>query len=365
MLNNTDSINFYNPDYPVNWLVISDLHILPKEPKNRKNLIPNIITLLNELIEIGVKNKIDGILFLGDIFDRSFSSVSTNYLSEIIDIFKRMSEKFDLFAVFGNHELTYYKDNPYYMITDIKSETVLKQLKDKEIPKPIASYIKVIDNIDYGSVIINFIHFNKENKLYKTDVPDGKINICLYHDALVNFESEQKLYHHSIGYGINVLKTDIFENVDWAICGDTHTPLNTITLNNPRNTTFDVPGVMTIRTTADTHTKVKCPVISLGNKGLLKQYITLNIGDYESTTDIEKVEIEKEKRELNKVLKKSREDIDKSLISYDNYIRSISDTRQRELLSLKPYAVSPDELDYNSFLMASEKLYDNIINRRE
>lgn len=346
MLNDVNQIHFYNEEYPVNWLVISDLHILPKEPKNRKNLIPNIITLLNEIIEIGINNKITGIIFLGDIFDRSFSAVSTDYLSDIMEIFKRMSEAFPIFAVYGNHELTYYKDNPYYLITDIKSTRVLEQLKDKPIAKMLYPYIKVIDSIDYGNVVLNFVHFQKFNKQYKTLAPSDKINVSLYHDSFINFESEQKLYHHKIGHGINVINTDLFDEVDWAICGDTHIPLNTFTLNNKRKTVYDVPGVMSIRTTADLHTQVKCPIISIGNKGLLRQYITLNIGTLEDTVDQEKVKKEKEKRELNTILNKIKKDTLTYRVSYDNFLASIENLEEKQLLLDQKYRTK-SEILYN------------------
>lgn len=354
MLNNVNEINFYNEEYPENWLVISDLHILPKEPKNRKNLIPNIITLLNEIIEIGKRNKIRGVIFLGDIFDRSFTSVNAEYLSEIFDIFKRMSDEFKLFAVYGNHELTYYKDNPYYIITDIKSERVLNQIKDLNTPKFLHPYIQVIDNIDYGNVIINFIHFSKEDKEYKVNnIADGKINICLYHDSFINFESEEKLYHHRIGHGINVIKTDIFENVDWAICGDTHTPLNTFILNNKKQTIYDVPGVMTIRTVADKHTSVKCPIISIGNKGLLRQYITLNIGDYDETISKEEMTKANEKKELTKILKKVKKDDSYIKQNYQDFLNSFTDLSEKQIL------IDPKTR------LKSEIVFENIQNGKE
>lgn len=353
MLNDVSKINFYNEEYPVNWLVISDLHILPKEPKNRKSLIPNIITLLNELIEIGIQNKISGIIFLGDIFDRSFTSVNSDYLAQIMEIFKRMSESFPIYAVYGNHELTYFKDNPYYLMTDIQSQAVLSQLKGKTVPKCISPYIKVIDSIDYGNVIINFVHFQKYNKFYKIACEENKINVALYHDSLINFESKEKLYHHKIGKGIDVVNTDIFEFVDWAICGDTHTPLNTFTLGNNKSTVFDVPGVMSLRTTADKHTHVKCPIISIGPKGLKRQYISLNIGVPDETVENQdKLNDEKAKRKLATILKKIERDDTFSRVSYEDFMNTLDPT-ERELLS------NPN------FNMQSEIMYYNINNNKQ
>lgn len=304
--------------------VITDIHILAKEPNNRNGVMLNrAMQVLDELTEMIEANKCTAVIFTGDIADRGFSRSELNYESTIISKLAKISDLVDgnCYAVLGNHEVTYSKNNLFYAMSSLDSEIIKQQLVGKEIPKCIYPYIHTPNCLDFGDLKIHLMHFNSSAKNYKVMTADTKFNIAIYHDDLITFESMQELYHHKIGKGISVTSTDIFENVDWAIMGHIHTPLTTFTLNNVRNTVIDTPGSMLSRTIAEKHEKVKLPFICINENGFERQYVDFNIGSYDESVNSKIVKAEQQKREMAKILKNSTTTV--TWTGYDDFVASI------------------------------------------
>lgn len=327
--------------------VITDIHILAKEPNNRNGvMLERAIQVLDELAEMIEANKCTAVIFTGDIADRGFNKAELNYESTIISKLARISELVNgnCYSVLGNHEVTYSKNNLFYAMASIDSEIIESQLIGKEIPKCIYPYIHTPNCLDFGDLKIHLLHFNSSVKNYKVLTSDTKYNIAIYHDDLITFESMQELYHHKLGKGISVTSTDIFENVDWAIMGHIHTPLTTFRLNNLRETVIDTPGSMLSRTIAEKHEVVKLPFICISEDGFDRQYVTFNIGSYEESVNNKIVKVEQQKREMAKILKNSTTTV--TWTGYDDFIASLtsSDIKNYIVLSENPLKLKSSEL---------------------
>lgn len=316
--------------YPVTWLVSPDWHLLNADPNNRTHLRDKGLQLLDELLYISKQNRFTGHIQLGDFADRGFNT-DLSYITKVLNVAKEYHDYFgdNNIMMFGNHELTYYKDNIYYAITDIQSDVIKQQIKNLNIPKNVYSFFKAPSMLDYDALKIYLFHYDKYNKNYKV-LQNHPQCVCLYHDDLITFESQQELYHHRLGNGINVTNTDIFNNVDWAICGHIHTPLETFQLNNLRKTMMDVPGSCMQRTIAERHSQVKLPVIGIDQKGFHIEYITFKIGEIEETEIKEIIVEQKKKTEMMKVIKQKNADF--QWASYEEFLQNISNPLVRKYI---------------------------------
>lgn len=335
--------------YPVMWMISPDWHLLNENPNNRINLRDKGLQLLDELLYIAKQNGITGHIQLGDFADRGFKTDLT-YVSQVLRVAKDYYDYFgdNNIMMFGNHELTYYKDNIYYTITDVQSESIKEQIQGLNIPKNVYSFFKAPSMLDYGPLKIYLFHFNKKNKNYKV-LQNHPQCIALYHDDLITFESKQELYHHKLGNGIDVANTDIFNNVDWAICGHIHTPLETFQLNNPRQTVIDVPGCGIQRTIAERHNHIKLPIIGIDQSGYHIEYLTFQIGDIEATELKEVIQEQKRKKEVVKVIQQKKDTFEWA--SYDEFLGRITNPEVRRFIS-----IADSQIQVPSYVKMDKKL---------
>lgn len=332
--------------------VIPDMHILASEPANRNGvMIDRGLQIFDELIKLVEVNRCTSVIFTGDITDRGFNKGELTYESQIQARIAKMSDTVNgnCFSVLGNHECTYAKNNLFYTIASIDSNIIKEQLHNKPVPKLVYPYIRTPNCLDFGDLKIHLLHFNKSKK-YKITTDNTPINIGIYHDDLISFESKMELYHHKLGNGIDVLNTDIFENVNWAILGHIHKPLNTFKLDNLRGTVIDNPGSMISRSIDEKHEVVNLPFICVNSEGLHRRYVEFRIGDYEETINHEVVHREKQQREMVKLLKKEKENT--NWLDYDSFISGISNMEVRQFIgdASKPLILKSTELkeQYNT-----------------
>ena len=287
--------------YEVVIPVITDLHLLYKEPKNRTNFTLTSLSYLLNIKEFFEKNKVDYAIQTGDLHDRGEkeTDTSTRNLVEksLIDIRSSLKE---FFIVMGNHEYTYINNNLFYNYTELMSESITGILKDRKVLYPTVNIFKALDKISFGDINIHFMHYDPKSR-YTID-SEG-FNICIFHDDMISFDSKQELYHHKLGKGISITDTDVMTNVDIAICGHIHTPLKPFRMNNKRGTLFIVPGSMCQRSVAETHDHVDIPSICINNKGVTIEYSRFNLGDIEDTVIKEVNEEQKKVRETTKAIK--------------------------------------------------------------
>ena len=321
--------------------VITDIHILPTEPVNRNGkMIERGLQILDEISALIETNRCTGVIFTGDITDRGFNKGELNYETKIISRIARISRavKGNCFSVLGNHEVTYAKNNLFYTFSSIDSDIIRQEIAGKTVPELIHPFIRTPNCLNFGDLKIHLLHYQKNAKKYKVMTQTTPINIAIYHDDLITFESKEELYHHKIGMGINILDTDIFENVDWAILGHIHTPLNTFELDNLRHTVVDNPGSMLSRTITEKHTEVKIPFICINSEGLSREYVRFSIGEYDETVNKKRVKKEKQQREMAKIMKKEK--LNTNWEDYSTFLSGIKDENIREMVAISDKAIT-------------------------
>ena len=165
------------------YLIVTDLHLFYKNLRSRVDYQNETNVVWNKLLEL--VGKYEGanvnVLFLGDLFHRgypdTFSAVVGNNLFH--DLSKRVS---GVYTVLGNHELSYYKDNPFYtLIKDIGSERVRNAGVKYCKPVGLTDVVRVVDEVVDGEVTFYFNH-------YGTGIakPENKVNIGLFHQDIVS-----------------------------------------------------------------------------------------------------------------------------------------------------------------------------------
>lgn len=167
------------------YLITSDLHKSGKNKANRINYVKEVEYVEDKLIEIANSYRNQGFnvirLSLGDEFDTSYREVNTAmiHLTESI----RLSKKFNkTYVTVGNHELTYYKNNPFwYLVNRIDSTSIQKSRKTGWVPKGVTTNLNVVDRLVDGEVEFLFNHYGSGIRLAD---PNFK-TIGLFHQDVV------------------------------------------------------------------------------------------------------------------------------------------------------------------------------------
>lgn len=169
------------------YLILSDLHFAWKK-EVRLDYTREIMYIFEQLDRIASCNESEGytniLIILGDFFDRGFSD--SNDAMTALTFTRTFLNRFkNVYAVVGNHELTYYKNNPFwFLISEIQDEELCKQNSLKQ-PKGLEANIKVVDRLIDGNVVFSFNHFGSRLKLPLLDKP---INIGLFHQNIASKE---------------------------------------------------------------------------------------------------------------------------------------------------------------------------------
>jgi hypothetical protein len=158
-----------------------------------------------QLVKVIVKYKKIGVkvhlIWMGDIFHGSYKDVfeATAANNLIIRIKQAVDE---MYGVMGNHEFSFYKDNPFWtLISEMKSLKVRKMLNRIWQPRGTMDVLNVVDEIVDGEVRFIFNHFGTGVERPQVD---GTINIGLFH---------QDLYAKAIAEDMHITKgMDIFEH---------------------------------------------------------------------------------------------------------------------------------------------------------
>lgn len=167
------------------YLIVSDLHRFYKNLRSRVDYQAEIDYVWNYLLSLIDKYSVDrevSVIFLGDLFHRgypdSFSAVNDN------NLFRELRSKCSgIYSVLGNHETSYYKDNPFYtLVNSIDSEKVSRIRNKVCEPVGVSNVINVIDELTDGEVTFYFNHYGTP---VSTPRSDG-VSIGLFHQDIVS-----------------------------------------------------------------------------------------------------------------------------------------------------------------------------------
>lgn len=167
------------------YIIISDLHASYRNIENRNNYLGEIDYVISRIISLGTDYKDRGykvvLLFLGDIADRSFKEMDRGIW--LNNIFVKLRMLFDnIYSVIGNHEFTYYKDNPFWtLMSRIDSKEIVGSINKVWQPRGELQLVNIVDQLIDGEVVFNFNHHPTR---IVQPIPN-KINIGLFHKNLV------------------------------------------------------------------------------------------------------------------------------------------------------------------------------------
>lgn len=105
-----------------NIMFVGDVHLSPRTPISRKDDYPQtMLNKLSKLYNVAKENKVNDIIFLGDIFNTRHMTL--NYFIKCFKVFSDLASVSKLHLVVGNHDITYnnestLQDSPIQILYD-------------------------------------------------------------------------------------------------------------------------------------------------------------------------------------------------------------------------------------------------------
>jgi hypothetical protein len=180
------------------FLLITDTHWTHRNLRNRVSYTDETLKAQQAIIDTINKYKNLGykviLIFLGDIYHNSYTIVSEGIQANNFMLYLGAITE-GVYSVIGNHEFTYYRDNPFWsMITKVDSVRVKPMLSDTK--RPIGKFLNafsVPDILECGDVRFTFNHYGTGILPLGNHHLD-KINIALIHQDLYTKEVVQAVY---------------------------------------------------------------------------------------------------------------------------------------------------------------------------
>lgn len=218
------------------YLIVTDLHLGNIAVASRIDYRNEVMDVKIKLTQIAVRYRNAGYevvtLFLGDIFHTGYRDVTT----AVVDLgFVAMwsSKIGKIYSVVGNHELTYYKANPFYAtIAEVESQKVRSIMNKVWTPLGAMTTINVVDCLKDGNTYFYFNHYGTP-----ITTPDsGGVNIGLFHQDVIDHQIKQEMERSDRKLGF-VQSTDLEESrllsgYNYCFFGHMHTVYGAWKANN-------------------------------------------------------------------------------------------------------------------------------------
>lgn len=207
------------------YIIITDTHFSGKSKSNRYSYQYETDLVKKEIDRLGIEYLNKGYnpiaVFIGDIYDNSFKSPTASMLEQD-DMTNRRKIFKKMFSVFGNHELNFAKDNPFWVLVSKDSVKVNNKPSIKYKPLGTSGVIEVVDRLIDGNVVLNFNHYSSDILI----PVEGKINIGLFHQNIVCSPA----INSAVNRGLNPYKTsaimldsnDVLKEYDYSFFGHYH-----------------------------------------------------------------------------------------------------------------------------------------------
>ena len=198
------------------YMLVTDLHIGLKKA-NRIDYFKEVLKSLSDIIAIAEHYKNEdkcqtNLILLGDVFDISITNASD--AMQASEVFRFFCSNFDnVWAVVGNHELTYAKDNPFWFAVSDITDPDLQAIKRYIQPRGLTNTVSIVDKIVDGELVFYFNHFNTPTKR----PVDGAVRIGLFHQN-IGSNSICKMY----GQFDDVEKTPVIQSYNYCFFGHMH-----------------------------------------------------------------------------------------------------------------------------------------------
>ncbi len=244
-------------------LFVSDMHKRYTDSASIRNQVVVQNKIQQEIITFVHNNNVTDVVILGDWYDRGFHGIGPAYGSMELD--RRLSAAVDgrVYLCVGNHFYLERDENPEMYV--IQPNDYIKP--SINIPLPDKPIFQMVQQLNIGTVQIDFFHFSKINKEYVAyRNPSTTFHIGVYHDDVVvpGWVREQEGF---TGASSQSYMNKIYSNIDLAIHGHIHTAIGmtSIQLDNGRKVPLIIPGGLGISQNKEIfkHKEVKLPIVDI------------------------------------------------------------------------------------------------------
>lgn len=161
--------------------IITDLHLWYKPLRSMPNMLSD-----NERYQLKIKEMIKDsinpvVIFLGDIYHRGCKGSEEVFpLLEFPLSLNTMTDG-KVYSVVGNHEMTYYKGNPFWALANVHSVYVRKKTFNADV-------LKVVDYLRIGSSLFYLKHYGFD--YLEDDAEEVLLGVedsfCLTHNTVMS-----------------------------------------------------------------------------------------------------------------------------------------------------------------------------------
>lgn len=244
-------------------LCISDLHKRYKEGSSVKNNIEVQKLIQEDIIAFNIEHAVTHNIILGDWYDRGFHGLGPAYSEIEMDRRISASVNGEVYLCVGNHFYLERDENPEMYIIQ-PNEYFRPSFKINVPDKPI---FKVVPQLCFGPVQIDFFHYSKVNKIYYQECkPETTFHIGIYHDDKVIPSHIRELEGYSGDTSFSYLY-DTYKNIDLAIHGHIHCKVGVTALEiaEGHKVPLVIPGALGITQNKDIfkNSEIKLPMIEI------------------------------------------------------------------------------------------------------
>ena len=247
-------------------LFLPDLHKRGRDSDAIKGQMDAIRLIQKDIIALNNQYKFTHNIILGDWYHKGFHDLDQALGAIQEDRLLASSVNGNVYLLIGNHFYLERDCNPEMYI--IQPNKLIKPIHD--ITMPETPIFKVVNTLRIGNVQIDFHHFSKVNKDYVAEREEGvTYRVGLYHDdkTLPSWVREKAGYLS--GSVSQPYLNKIYEDIDIAIHGHIHTPLDVIKipLASGKEVPVIIPGSLSIvtRKNSDVHDFVTLPILEIND----------------------------------------------------------------------------------------------------
>lgn len=163
--------------------IIPEPHLWDKSFKNRIDYPEEIFDYLSTITEtISSLNGDKIIIFPGDVFHRPFTVVER--MTQILNLFCDLNELTDgnVYSVVGNHELSYPKCNPFWMLCEDNTDRFI-QFRNLPAYGSFAQGIKVVDSLAVGNLLFIFGHYGRTD--FDLNLLSNQDCVLISHNSII------------------------------------------------------------------------------------------------------------------------------------------------------------------------------------
>lgn len=244
-------------------LCISDLHKRYKEGTSVKNNIEVQQLIQEDIIQFNTTHEVTHNIILGDWYDRGFHGLGPAYSEIEMDRRLSASVNGEVYLCVGNHFYLERDENPEMYIIQ-PNEYYRPSIPINMPDKPI---FKVVPQLCFGSVQIDFFHYSKTNKTYYAECkPETKFHIGIYHDDKTVPSHIREMEGYTGESSFSYL-ADIYRNIDLAIHGHIHCKIGVTALEivEGHKVPLVIPGALGITQNKEIfkNAEIKLPMIEI------------------------------------------------------------------------------------------------------